>query len=733
MLKQRRMVLAAMTLVLVNANPADAVDVWITSGDKSRLLSQQTDVVFQNGTGSGGVGITIDASQTFQTMRGYGAAMTNSSASLLQNSLNPAQRDRAMDDLFSSDDGIGLNYLRLAMGASDFTADGFYTYNDLGPNQTDPALAGFSIDPDRPTILPSLDAARARNADLQLMASPWSAPGWMKTNGSVIGGQLAPQWHGAYATYLQKFVEAYAAEGHPIDTLTLQNEPLFTPTSYPGMSMPATQQIDLIKNHVGPNFAAAGLTTQLLAYDHNWDNTAYPLAVLNDPVARQYVAGTAFHGYAGDVSAQSVVRNAHPDKEIYFTEVTGGDFAPVFEDNLIWYARNLLIGGARNWGATVLLWNLALDENGDPHLGGCSDCRGVITVNSQSGAVTHNEEFYSLGHASQHVQPGAVRIGSNSINNLIETVAFQNPDGSQVLLALNPTPNPLLFRAVRDGKNFRYTLPARSVATFAWDADDRADFGNGGFEQGGYHTSGGSLDGWLPWGVTSNNVRVTNSQALDGQHALLLSGPGGTNGFAGASQAISVTAGERLRIDASVLLPNVGSIAGTDNQVLMKIEYYSVFDGQFQSANFLGQEQITLATGATPTGQWIASALDGTAPAGAVEARLVFVFSQPSGLGGSALVDGVSFGVVPNLAGDFNNDGVVNAADYTVWRDGLGTTYTQADYQIWRDNFGATLPSASASNASAQSIPEPAAASFLAAGLLCWGGVRSLPVAARLR
>lgn len=715
--------LRAALLLLLIGETGWAVDVWVTSGDKTKLLRQETDVVFEPGFGSSGSVITINPGQTFQTIEGYGASMTNSSASLFQSGMTTQQRDRAFNDLFSGDDGIRLNYLRIPMGASDFTADGFYTYNDLGPGQTDPNQNNFSIDPDRATILPSLDQARSVNPDLQLMASPWSAPGWMKTSGSVIGGSLQTQWHASFATYLRKFVEAYEAEGHAIDTLTLQNEPLFTPGSYPGMEMLVGQQIDLIKNHVGPEFASAGLNTQILGYDHNWDNTAYPITLLNDPDARQYVAGTAFHGYAGNVSAQSVVRNAHPDKAIYFTEISGGDFAPNFNDNLVWYTRNLLIGGARNWGATVIMWNLALDENGNPHLGGCNDCRGVVTVDSSSGNVTHNEEFFALGHASRFVEPGATRIGSTTINNLIETVAFRNPDGSEVMIALNPTGSDQTFRAVRSGEHFSYTLGSQSVATFVWEAEDGADFDNGDFELGGFDTTGGSLDGWIAWGNSNNNVGVTDSAALQGDHSLELEGAGGAGSFSGVSQGITVSEGDQLRVDASLLLPGAGSISGTDNSVLMKIEYYDRYGGVFQSSDFLGQTQITVADGGTATGQWLPQTIEDTAPNGAVEARLVFVFSQPSGQAGGVLVDGVSFGALPTLAGDFNDDGVVNAADYTVWRDTLGSTsdsradanndgvVNSADYTIWTENFGSQ-----ASGQSTTPVPEPAA---LALAVVC--------------
>ncbi|QDT69622.1 O-Glycosyl hydrolase family 30 [Planctomycetes bacterium MalM25] len=699
-------VLLAAAMLLSAAAPAPGVNVWITSGDQSRLFAQQPDIVFGPG---GGNTITIDPTDRYQTMEGYGAAVTNSSASLLQNQLSVGQRERLMDDLFSPTEGAGLNYLRLAIGASDFTADGFYTYNDLPAGQTDGPQSNFSLDPDRATILPSLDDARAVNPAIRLMGSPWSAPAWMKTSGSLIGGGLAPQWRGSYATYLRKFAEAYAAEGHPIDSLTLQNEPLFTPGDYPGMAMSAVEQIDLVKNYVGPTFAASRLDTKLIAYDHNWDNTAYPIEVLNDAGARQHLAGTAFHGYAGDVSAQSTVRDAHPDKAIYFTEITGGDFAPDFENNLVWYARNLLIGGARNWGSTVMLWNLALDENSGPHQGGCNDCRGVVTIDSASGAITHNEEFYSLAHASRFVQPGATRIGSNSLDNLLETVAFENPDGSRALLVLNPTGSTQPLRVVDGGDRFVHDVPARSLATFTWTEDDRADFDNGGFESGGFHTTGGSLDGWQAWGVTGDNVAVTDADAFQSDNALRLTEPDGFGGFSGVSQGISVEGGDRLVADASVLLPQTGSLAGTGNQLFMKVEYYSVYGGGFQSPEYLGQSEIVAGGGQTPTGVWLPHQIDSVAPAGAAEARLVFTYARNQNDVGAVLIDNVGFRLVEPLAGDFNADGVVNAADYTVWRDGLGSTHTAGDYDLWHANYGATAPPLAAT------IPEPTAVWLLLA------------------
>ncbi len=246
-------------------------------------------------------------------MVGFGAALTDSSAWLIENKLDQVQRTQLLQSLFSNGQGeAGMNYLRLPMGASDFTASGFYTYNDLPVNQTDPNQSQFSIAHDEAYIVPILQQIQAINPELRLMSSPWSAPAWMKTNGALSGGELDPQWYGSYAIYLKKFIDAYAAHGLPIDTITLQNEPLFTPGDYPSMGMSAATQAQLIKNNVGPLFAATGIETDVILYDHNWDNTEYADQILGDPLTRQFVAGTAFHGYAGNVSAQSTLHESTP-------------------------------------------------------------------------------------------------------------------------------------------------------------------------------------------------------------------------------------------------------------------------------------------------------------------------------------------------------------------------------------------------------------------------------------
>lgn len=444
------------------------VKVWLTTPDKSRLLERQADLSFGPGGSDNETAVHIDEAQAFQTMDGFGASMTDASAWLIANRLAPEQRDELMAKLFDRTEGIGISYLRVPMGASDFSLS-HYSYDDLPAGESDPELRRFSIKHDEAYIIPTLLQARKMNPDLKLMGSPWSAPGWMKTSGSLIGGSLKNEYFVTYANYLVKFIQAYEAAGLPIDTVTPQNEPHHVPADYPGMRMEAVQQAEWIKNDLGPALSNAGLDTKIVIWDHNWDEAYYPMTVLNDPEASRYIAGTAFHGYAGEVSSQSKVKDAHPDKDIYFTESSGGAWSPNFGDNLKWDMQNLIIGATRNWAKTVLKWNLALDEKGGPHTGGCQDCRGVVTIDTASGAFTLNEEYYAFGHASKFVTPGARRIESTGLEpGSIENVAFQNPDGSIVLVALNSADAEKTFVVRWKGESFRATLPAGAAATYVW-------------------------------------------------------------------------------------------------------------------------------------------------------------------------------------------------------------------------------------------------------------------------
>lgn len=455
-----------------SASPAtiagnEVVSVWLTDLSGSARLSQQANLSFAQDSGFNPLTITVDENTQFQEMEGFGASFTDSSAWLVYNKLSEPQQNALMTKLFSTTDGIGLGLLRQPLGASDFSAVGNYSYDDMPPGQTDPGLSNFSINHDTAYIIPVIQEARALNPAVKIIGSPWSPPGWMKTSGSMIGGNLKPDAYGPFANYFVKYIQAYQAQGVTVNYITVQNEPLFIPSGYPGMGMSAIEQASFIKNNLGPALVAAHLDTKLLAYDHNWDVPNYPRTVLADAAAAQYVSGVAWHWYGGDVSAQTPVHNEYPGKDVFITEASGGTWqggdANGFRD-----ALNLVINGSRNWAKGVVLWNMALDTNNGPTNGGCGTCRGVVTINQINGNVTYNVDYYALGHASKFLKPGARRIGSNVFGSSIEDVAFQNPDGSKVLIARNAGSTPSTFKVLWGNESFNYTLNGGSAATFTW-------------------------------------------------------------------------------------------------------------------------------------------------------------------------------------------------------------------------------------------------------------------------
>ncbi|EFM10095.1 glycoside hydrolase family 30 [Paenibacillus curdlanolyticus YK9] len=451
------------------------VKVWETRGDKSKLINAEQDLVFVNDTNPMDLTINVNENKTYQSMEGFGASMTDSSAWLIANRLDQTARDNLMHTLFDRNSGVGFSYVRVPMGANDFSLSN-YTYDDMPSGQTDENLDHFSIAHDSAYMIPVLQQALAINPELKVMATPWTAPAWMKTNGALNKGQLKPEYYDVYAQYFVKFIQAYANEGIPIDAITLQNEPHFEPAGYPGMRMEPSDQANFVKNSLGPAFQAAGIQTKIIVWDHNWDEPNYPIDVLNDPQAKAYIAGSAFHAYAGTVENQAFVHDQHPDKDIYFTESSGGEFANVFGANVVWDVQNLVIGATRNWAKTSLKWNFALDEAHGPTNGGCADCRGIVTINQQTGDVTYNEEFYSLGQASKFIAPGAVRIQSNTFGNgSIEDVAFKNPDGSKVLMALNSSKQAKTFKVRWGSQSFTYTLEAGAVVSFVWNGTQQGD------------------------------------------------------------------------------------------------------------------------------------------------------------------------------------------------------------------------------------------------------------------
>ncbi|MBC6698181.1 glycoside hydrolase family 30 protein [Hymenobacter puniceus] len=439
------------------------VALWLTTTDQTALFQKSTlalnflTPVGQNPT------IVVDTTQTFQGIDGFGYTLTGGSAQLL-NQLPAAARTTLLRELFGTDAGsIGVSYLRISIGASDLSSREF-TYNDLPGGQTDPTLARFSLEPERADLLPVLREILQINPSLKILGSPWTAPTWMKTNGSFVGGSLKPESYDVYARYFVKYLQQMQAEGVRLDAITIQNEPL-NPFNNPSMLMTAPEQGNFIKNNLGPALQAAGLTTKIILYDHNTDRTDYPLALLADPQVSRYVDGSAFHLYAGNINAMSQVHNAFPTKSVYFTEqwVGGpGNFAADFT----WHINNLIIGGTRNWSRNVLEWNLAADQNYGPHTnGGCSTCLGALTINGNT--VQRNTAYYTVAHAAKFVRPGSVRIASTTPGSLTN-VAFKAPNGQKVLIVQNTSATNQSFDIQYRGKAASTTLPAGAVGTYVW-------------------------------------------------------------------------------------------------------------------------------------------------------------------------------------------------------------------------------------------------------------------------
>jgi len=433
---------------------------FITKGDKTELMVQKEAYTSEVLTGSKVGRITLDTKTQFQTMDGFGAAMTESSAYLFSN-MSESQRETVMEDLFGS--GIGISFVRIPMGASDFALSN-YSYNDLEPGQTDLNMEHFTLERDEQYVIPMLKLAKAKNPSLLMMGSPWSAPAWMKENGSMNGGSMKTEYFDAYAKYFVQFIQGYTQEGLPIYAVTPQNEPLHQINTYPTMYMSAMDQVNFVKK-LGTQFQANNIDTLIMAYDHNWDQPTYPMTVVGSPASSPYVAGSAFHCYGGNVSAQSTLNNLYPDKGIWFTECSGGRWATDFSSNLSWNLENVFIGSINHYSKGVLMWNLALDENDGPTNGGCSNCRGVVTVHPD-GSYTRNEEYYFIGHFSKFVKQGAKRVFSESNQANLLVTAFINPDGSIVMVAHNKSRSLMSFNLIIDGRETEGSIPAMSVTSY---------------------------------------------------------------------------------------------------------------------------------------------------------------------------------------------------------------------------------------------------------------------------
>ncbi|MBA2077710.1 glycoside hydrolase family 30 beta sandwich domain-containing protein [Rhodanobacter sp. PCA2] len=465
-------------LVALIQPPPPTVRLWLSTADRRLQLARQPDIPLDT-TPPTPDDLTVDLGRRYQTLTGFGAAMTDSSAWLIENKLNATQRESFLEEMFGPPPGLNLNMARLSIGASDFSRQ-HYTLDDMPAGQTDPQLEHFNVAANLPDVIPVMQQVLSINPDLLIIATPWSAPAWMKSSANLIGGALLGQYESTYADYLVRYVDTYRRYGIPIFALTVQNEPGFVPQTYPGMEMPVDTRTRIIGQYLGPALARRRPQTVVLGWDHNWDEPQQPLAELADETAAPYIAGVAWHCYRGDPSAQTPVHRAYPRKDAYITECSGGDWESAKNGELMWFARDLLLGGLRNWARGVVYWNLALDQDYGPHAGGCDNCKGMVVIDSRTGAITRNDEYYAFAHYSRFALPGAARVWSTANGKGIANVAFQNADdGSVVLVVVNSGTKAHAIAVHQGSVHFRYEMPAQSVATFVWQPghDDDADNG----------------------------------------------------------------------------------------------------------------------------------------------------------------------------------------------------------------------------------------------------------------
>jgi glucosylceramidase len=451
---------------------SDAIRWWASTEDLTLRLAEQPALAWQSSIPARGEVIEVNPAESFQVMLGLGSSLEPATCANLSK-MAAADRARAIGRLVSPAAGIGMNLMRICIGTPDFTGDPWYSYDDLPPGESDPALRQFSIDKDRAYILPVLKEARAANPDLLFFASPWSPPGWMKSGGSLTGGYLLPQWYPAYAEYFVKFIRAYEADGIPIYAVTIQNEPGVDRSfeknpkwHYPSCRWSAAQELEFIRDHLGPAFRRHGLQTRIWIYDHNYNveprigdaGLSYPRTILRDSAAAHFVSGVAFHGYVGAPAGMSLFHGEFPDVPLYFTE--GSVFGL--------RGGRTLIDRLRNFASAYNAWVTILDERGKPNNGPFEASRTIVTLDSATLKPTEHFDYFLYGQFMKFIQRGAARVGSSAGGRSLSNVAFRNPDGSFVLVVVNGGREPQEITVRAGARATAAELPGASAATFTW-------------------------------------------------------------------------------------------------------------------------------------------------------------------------------------------------------------------------------------------------------------------------
>ena len=453
------------------------VDVYVTTANKSMLF---VNVPLSFGTKPNmDIETTINMvpTTTYQQIDGFGAAITGSSCyNLLR--MSAANRTALLKETFDPVSGMGYSYIRISIGASDFSLDEFSCCDT-------PGIENFGIPAyDIRDLFPVLKEILAINPNLKILASPWTCPRWMKVNNltdlqpynSWTSGQLNPKYYQDYATYFVKYIQTMRNEGFNIDAITIQNEPLNRGNSV-SLYMSWQEQAAFVKTALGPKFAEAGITTKVLAFDHNFnydnisDQLSYPVKMYADPEVAKYVDGAAYHAYGGDKSELLNVHNAYPNKNLYFTEMSIGSWNYSFDGDLMWSMREIGIGCLNNYCKAVIVWNFMLDDKGAPNRpGGCNTCYGAVDISSADyKTLDRKSHFYVIGHLAKAISPGAVRIGTSGFqtSGLYYTMVL-NTDGTYGALLQNDT-NSSIKVVLDDAKHwFSYVIPAKSIVSCRW-------------------------------------------------------------------------------------------------------------------------------------------------------------------------------------------------------------------------------------------------------------------------
>ena len=439
--------------------PKGTVRAWVTNSNQKHAALPE---LRWRSAKRGGNSIVVEPTTEYQSVLGFGAAFTDAACYTL-NRLDAKSRADLFHTLFHPSE-MGLSVSRICIGSSDYSRN---VYSYCEGSEPDPEMTRFSIDHDRAYILPILREARAVNPDLWLLGSPWSPPAWMKFNGSMLGGCMRNNWYDAYANYFEHFLDAYAEAGVPVQSVTTQNEvDTDQDGRMPACVWPQEYELAFVREHLGPRMEKAKHPADIWILDHNYNLWGRALCELEDTQARKYVKGIAWHGYVGSPEAMTRVQQAYPNVDQFWTE-GGPDFEhPGYATEWTKWAEQFT-GILRNRARCIIGWNYALDENGKPNIGPFQ-CAGMVTVHSQTAAITYSGQYWAMEHFSRHIRRGAKILGSSGEIKDLHHVAARNPDGTYSLVLTNSGASEQRTQVKVGGAAVEVSIAPDSIMTISW-------------------------------------------------------------------------------------------------------------------------------------------------------------------------------------------------------------------------------------------------------------------------